>query len=139
MPENLPIQINPIDLEPDVALGVNLPMNADNGAGLSSTFYTKDQVKANMRSVLSTMIGERVMQPTFGTYLYNMLFEQVNADLKEKQIRNEIDRAIGLWVPRVSVEDVSFPQVVDDKFVRVTISYTIPNQNVQDELTLEVT
>ena len=56
-----------------------------------------------------------------------------------KQIRNEIDRAIGLWVPRVSVEDVSFPQVVDDKFVRVTISYTIPNQNVQDELTLEVT
>jgi len=137
MPENNPILINPIDLEPDVAIGINLPMDASNGAALQSTFYTKDQIKANIRSLFSTMIGERVMQPTFGTYLFNLLFEQVNTDLKEKQIRNEVDRAIQQWIPEVIVNEVSFPEVIDERKILIKLKYSIPQYNLEDELTLE--
>ena len=135
---NDPIQINPVDLEDDVALGIMFPMNAPNGGGLNSTFYTKDQVKANMHLLFSTMIGERVMMPTFGTYLYNLLFEPSDTDLKEKQIRNEVDRAISTWIPIVEVVDVTFPEVVDEKFIRLSIFYRIPNFNIEDELVLQV-
>tara|TARA_B110000858_G_C17688599_1_gene420150 strand:- start:594 stop:1013 length:420 start_codon:yes stop_codon:yes gene_type:complete len=138
MPEYNPIQINPVDLETDVALGVNLPMNAPNGAGLSSTYFTKDQLKANIRSVLTTMIGERVMQPEFGTRLYNFLFEPVTEDLKNKQIFDEVRRCIDLWVPGVSLTGVECPINLDEKTVIVKVYYTIPYYNVEDELTLEV-
>ena len=113
---NTPININPIDLQPDVAIGVALPMDSANGSGLQSTYFTKDQVKSNMRNLFSTMIGERVMQPTFGTFLYNLLFEQSTTGLKEKQIRQE----------------------VDNKYIKVMVKYTIPNFNLEDEITLEI-
>ncbi len=138
MPENNPILINPIDLQPDVALGVSLPMDNSNGAGLSSTYYTKDQIRSNILSLFSTMIGERVMQPTFGTYLYNLLFEQNNRELKDKRIKDEVDRALAIWIPQVQVMEVSFPQVTDEKTVRVKVSYRIPNYDIEDEVTLEV-
>ena len=126
-------------MEQDVALGITLPMNAANGGGLNSTFYTKDQVKSNMRLLFSTMIGERVMQPLFGTYLYNLLFQPATEDLKMQQIRQEVDRAVELWIPIVNVIEVTFPEVIDEKFIRLTIKYSIPNFNIEDELTLEVT
>ena len=133
-----PIQINPLDLEPDVALGVNLPMDASNGSGLSSTYYTKDQIKANIRSVLTTMIGERVMQPTFGTRLYNFIFEPVTDDLKKKQIFNEVKRCIDLWVPGISLLTVDCPINTDEKRINVIVKYTIPYYNIEDEINLEV-
>ena len=138
MPDYNPIQINPIDLETDVALGLNLPMDASNGAGLSSTYYTKDQTKANLRSVLTTMIGERVMQPTFGTRLYNFIFEPVSEDLKQKQIFQEVKRCIDAWIPGVSLVAVEVPVDVNEKRIDVKVKYTIPYYNVEDELTLEV-
>ena len=135
---NDPIQINPVDLEPDVALGVNLPMDAANGAGLNPTYYTKDQIKANITSLFTTMIGERVMQPLFGTYLFNLLFEQSNSQLKEKQLTSECKRALKVWIPQVSLTNISFPEVVDNKKVIIRLEYIIPNYNIQDEVTLEV-
>ena len=133
-----PIQINPIDLEPDVALGINLPIDSANGASMASTYFTKDQVKANFRNVLSTMIGERVMQPEFGTYLYNYLFEPSNEDLKNKQITAEVERCASVWVPQILVQDVSYPMNFDEKKITVKVKYTIPNYNVEDELEIEV-
>mgnify|MGYP003680040670 CR=1 FL=1 len=138
MPLNTPININPIDLQPDIAIGVALPMDAANGSGLQSTYYTKDQVRSNMLNLFSTMIGERVMQPAFGTYLYNLLFEQNTTELKEKQIRQEVDRAVKAWIPQVKISMVSFPQVVDNKYIKVMVKYTIPNFNLEDEITLEI-
>ncbi len=134
-----PININPIDLQPDVALGVDLPMDNAQGSTLASTYYTRDQVKANFRSVLSTMIGERIMQPTFGTYLYNFLFEPITEDLKHKQILEEIKRCASLWVPQISIESIEFPINVKEQTITVKVKYTIPQQNVEDDLTLEVT
>ena len=133
-----PIQINPIDLQPDVALGINLPIDAPNGPGMSSTYFTKDQVKANFRNVLSTMIGERVMQPEFGTYLYNYLFQPSNEALKDKQITAEVERCASVWVPQILVQDVSYPMNFDEKKITVKVKYTIPNYNVEDELEIEV-
>tara|TARA_R110000851_G_scaffold37986_4_gene97767 strand:+ start:18486 stop:18902 length:417 start_codon:yes stop_codon:yes gene_type:complete len=135
---NTPININPIDLQPDVAIGVALPMDSANGSGLQSTYFTKDQVKSNMRNLFSTMIGERVMQPTFGTFLYNLLFEQSTTGLKEKQIRQEVDRAVKTWIPQVEVTRVTFPEVIDNKYITISVEYIIPNYNLEDELTLEI-
>ena len=135
---NDPIHINPVDLEPDVGLGINLPIDSSNGPGMQSTYFTKDQIKANMRSVFTTMIGERVMQPEFGTRLYEFLFRPIDEELKTQMITTEVERCINTWVPGVVVTDIEFPIDPNENLIRVKINYQIPNYNIEDELSLEV-
>ena len=65
----------PIDLNARKAIGVSLPFN---GPGVfNSTYTTKDQTKSNLVNLLLTDIGERVMNPGFGTVLRKFLFEGI--------------------------------------------------------------
>lgn len=58
-------------------------------------------------TILSTMPGERVMRPNFGSYLRLILFENINR-VAGLRARYEVQRALSLWEPRVSVQDVLF-------------------------------
>ena len=52
------ININPLDLETNRAIGVSLPFN---GEGVfNSTYTSKDQIKTNILSVILTEQGERI-------------------------------------------------------------------------------
>jgi hypothetical protein len=67
--------IEPIDLQPRVAIGISLPFNGS--TGFNSTYTTADQLKTNILSFLLTNRGERLFQPTFGASLRNFIFEQI--------------------------------------------------------------
>ena len=71
------IKINPIDLPQNdkVAVGVTFPF--DGPAVFNSSYTTKEQVKSNLINLLLTTPGERLMNPTFGVGIRNLLFEQV--------------------------------------------------------------
>jgi len=58
-------------------------------------------------TVLSTIPGERVMRPDFGSYLRMILFEPMSRATGFRA-RSEVFRALGAWEQRVSVQDVLF-------------------------------
>jgi len=58
-------------------------------------------------TILSTIPGERVMRPDFGSFLRIILFENINR-ITGLRARFEIFRAITIWEPRVNVVDVLF-------------------------------
>ena len=69
-------KINPLDRQPRKAIGVSLPFT---GLGVfNSTFATKDAIKNNLINFFLTGKGERFLNPTFGTGLRNLLFENIN-------------------------------------------------------------
>lgn len=72
-------------------------------------------------TILSTIPGERVMRPTFGSYLRLILFENINR-VTGLKARTEVFRAIGLWETRVSVQDVLFE--LEDTTIKVNVSWT---------------
>lgn len=72
-------------------------------------------------TILSTIPGERVMRPTFGSYLRLILFENINR-VTGLRARTEVFRAIGLWEPRVSVQDVLFE--LEDTTITLHVSWT---------------
>ena len=77
-------------------------------------------------TILSTIPGERVMRPDFGSFLRIILFENINR-ITGLRARFEIFRALTIWEPRVNVQDVLFE--LED--TRITLHVTwVANGNV---------
>lgn len=73
------IQVNPIDLEKNVALGLDLPLTGERGATFKQNYFTMDQAEANAKNLLLTEPGERVMLPEFGCGLKKTIFENLTS------------------------------------------------------------
>ena len=81
------ININPLDLNQNVAVGVVFPFNGN--AVFNSSYTTQDQVKSNLINVLLTEPGERIYEPNFGVGLKKLLFEnQIKEDELESRIKD---------------------------------------------------
>lgn len=88
-------------------IGITLPFNNVNGI-FSFSYTNVEQVLTNLRNLLSTRKGERIMQPEFGTDLHYFLFEQIVDEREFKDaLLGEITSALTFWMPYVSVTDVN--------------------------------
>lgn len=70
-------------------------------------------VKSNLRQLLLTRRGERVMLPLFGTNLKNYLMEPLDQALLS-QIRREILESIYLYAPNVTVSKIMIFPLTED-------------------------
>lgn len=104
MPTNVR-KINPIDLEPDVAVGIMLPMISENGTLFKLSYTTQEQAISNLKNLLLTSLGERPMQPMFGTNIQRSLFEPITKSLLTR-IQQHIERAIEYWLPYIILNNV---------------------------------
>ena len=94
------------DLDPDVKIGISLPMDNTDGSGFfPGTSTTLTQTSSNIRNLLLTNKGERVGQPEFGCGLLNVLFEPMSDDLLE-DVRTEIEDSIAFWLPHVTINNI---------------------------------
>ena len=80
--------VREIDRNDDVYVGVRFPLGYSQEGFLFKTKTILEQAKANMRNLLLTSKGERVMQPEFGSTLMDVIFNQ------GPDIQNQIDEAI---------------------------------------------
>ena len=95
-------------LNPTLAtpIGLSLAILDWNSGFFAQTFDTLSQVKSNIMNLLYTRQGERRFQPTFGTRLWNLVFEQNTDTLKEQAIQI-VTEDIAMWIPNVTVVDVT--------------------------------
>lgn len=69
-----------IELEPNEGgIGLNYPFGID-GRPFSSTYTTLAAAKANIKILLQTEVGERVMQPQIGISLRDLLFDNFDKE-----------------------------------------------------------
>ena len=97
------------DLNPDVRIGLKLPFTRDRAGLFGTTENTLEQAGYNIKNLLLTAKGERVMQPDFGSRLRELLFEQYTEDLTER-IREEIGEAMSTWLPYINIAKVDIMQ-----------------------------
>lgn len=72
------------------------------GIALTSTRTEIDQA---IRIILSTSPGQRVMRPTFGCRLHDLVFAPNNSHTAA-QARRYVEEALGMWEPRINVTRV---------------------------------
>ncbi|MCB0189518.1 MAG: GPW/gp25 family protein, partial [Caldilineaceae bacterium] len=62
-------------------------------------------IEQSIRIILSTAQGERVMRPTFGSRLHELVFEPMNVETMALA-RKYVADALGMWEPRINVLDI---------------------------------
>ena len=122
-------RFNPLDFEPDVAIGLGLPLVHPNsgdftspvtasfeggdsevgtakhkGGVFNSTYTTKEQAKNNLINILLTEPGERIFLPNFGVGLRQLLFEnEINEDGLKEQIYSQVEQ----YLPQITITDIA--------------------------------
>ena len=146
---------NPLDLEPDIAIGIKLPFNSatkgknETGAvsNYSSTaaqgglfvlsYSTEEQAISNLKNLILTRKGERLMQPDFGTNLYDYLFEQNTIDLRET-IQTELENDIKFWLPYIIIDNLTVTGNEDAYSIAISIVFRVTQQGYNQTITVFV-
>lgn len=126
------------------AIGLSLPIKLGPRGYFDTNLSTLDQVKTNIVNILKTRPGERRFNNKFGSSLYSLLFEQMEADLSKNIIIDAIQRDInrflnGVYINNVTVsENNNYHSSNNDGnavFINVIFTYngTTSNVNVNIE------
>ena len=99
------------DLNPDTKIGLELPFARSRTGLFGLTETTLEQAGHNIKNLLLTAKGERVMQPDFGSDLRALLFEQADENIEER-IEETILESISTWLPYISVEKID---IIEDE------------------------
>jgi len=97
----------------DYAIGLSLPLTMTTNT-FDQTYNNVLQLQSNVKNLLLTQKGERLAQPTFGSDLHRLIFEQNDGELEEK-IYNAIDSAISQWLPQLAIQKVDVEATADMK------------------------
>lgn len=126
-------KINPIDLQPRKAVGVALPFN---GKGVfNSTFETKEAIKANLVNYILTGKGERYFNPTFGSGIRNLIFENINRD-NLTDLEFLIRDALAKYFPKLEIINLNLEGKPDSNLISFTMNFRIVDTQVEDEITI---
>ena len=95
------------DLDPDIYIGLKLPLTQGDLSTFAQTKTTFEQAKHNIRNLLLTIPGERLGQPEFGSDLHHLVFEQMDEnfeDIIDASIRNSLKT----WLPYINIKNINF-------------------------------
>lgn len=92
----------------------------------------EEDIKQSLNILLSTSLGERVMQPRYGCNLNDYLFEPLSSSVIGF-IKDRVENAILIYEPRiiankVEVTDDGSFDVIEGRFI-ISVEYTIPGTN----------
>ena len=124
----------------DFAYGITLPVKNGNTGFFESAFSSYEQAKSNLKNLLLTKEGERVMQPNFGTGLSSLLFEQMDDGFEEK-LKETITNSVNFWLPYISIEEIDVnmtDEMKDKNTAELKLSFTVGNQIETQEVTFTV-
>ena len=112
--------------------GWKFPPEFNNQTGTVEMVSDYTDIKESLDILLSTSLGERVMQPDYGCNLNDYMFESLSSTLIGI-IKQKVTNAILYYEPRIVAEKVDV--TADDSFdliegiFTVSVEYSIPQTN----------
>ena len=128
-------------------LGVKIPLfvdSIDGAYGLSKDM--EELAQQNLKTIILTSPGERIMVPDFGVGVRNYIFEQ-NTPGTQTALRNAIQQQVSKYAPYILIEElqVSSPNIVgalpnerDQTRINIYIRFRVPGANITSNLTIPV-
>ncbi len=124
----------------DYAYGITLPVQRGNTGYFNQAFTSFEQAKSNLKNLLLTKKGERVMQPNFGTGLHSLLFEQMDDEFETK-LEDTITKNVNYWLPYINIKQIDIEmtdEMKDRHIANMNIQFTVGNQIDTQEITFTI-
>jgi len=119
---------NPLEINGKTAIGVAIPFNTDDI--FRSTYTTVDQVKANLINYLLTNIGERVLNPNFGSNLRAYLFDNIT-ELNLRALEIKLTNDIQNYFPNVNIDQLTLTPSYSENTVTLDFNLSVYNGTPQ--------
>jgi Bacteriophage baseplate protein W len=88
----------------------------------------EEGVRQAIRIVLGTSPGERLMRPTFGAGLRDLVFEPLSTTTMALA-RHRVEVALATWEPRIDVREVAVTALPAERRLDITVSYRVRATN----------
>jgi phage baseplate assembly protein W len=123
-------------------LGIGINKSSDRGGIFAVNYTTLTQAKDNLKNLILTRKGERIMNPTFGCDIYKVLFEQMDGGLIESKIESTILDAVSNWLPYLSIDEIIFDydnNDIDNNRINLELKFSlVSNPNLGESVTINV-
>ena len=112
--------------------GWSFPPSFNRDAGMVELVSSVDDINQSLNILLSTSLGERVMQPEYGCNLEDHLFESLSSTTIG-YIKDRVRNSILYYEPRIVAEKIEVTaddsvDLLEGRFT-IIIEYTIPGTN----------
>lgn len=112
--------------------GWSFPPSFDNETGTVDLVSEQQDIQQSLNILLSTSLGERVMQPKYGCNLNDHLFESLNSSVIG-YIKDLVEHAILFYEPRILADKIEVTgqesfDLFEGRFT-ISVEYTIPETN----------
>jgi len=115
--------VREIDRNEDKYVGIRFPLDYSPEGFFYKTKTVLEQSKANLRNLLLTTPGERIFQPSFGSRLKNIVFEQ-GQDIPNR-VEESIRIAADTFLPYINIINVFTTQERNQVNIQVEFSVTL--------------
>ena len=113
-----------------VAVGIDLPFVPDGQGQFRQNYSQIKQGRANLVNLLLTRKGERLNHPTFGSNLWNILFEPNKPEILREDIESSIINAVDEWLSYILIKEIIISETPDDidrNILKIRIKFSLRN------------
>lgn len=110
-------------------VGIAFPFSIDEFGNVAST-TNQNTIWANkVRSVIGTVLKERLFRPDFGSNIPNRMFDSV--DVVIDAVNSDVGSAFSKYLPTLGLTEVLINYDDFDNVTTVEILYTLPDETQQ--------
>jgi len=123
-------------------LGIGINKSSNSNGVFSTNYTTLSQAKDNLKNLILTKKGERLMNPDFGCDVWLVLFEQMDGDTIESKIETSIVDAVDTWLPYISLTSIVFDyddNDIDTNRISLDIQFALAsNPNLTESVQINI-
>ena len=120
------------------SIAVSLPLTLSDEYGYEMLTDLKSVFKQNLKTLILTEPGERVMDPSYGVGIRKFLFENFSQSLLSN-IDSKIREQARSYIPAINILQINFDTSgIDRNTINIAILYSIPGVGARDSLSVPV-
>jgi hypothetical protein len=123
-------------------LGIGINRSSDSNGVFATNYTTLTQAKDNLKNLILTKKGERLMQPDFGCDIWKVLFEPYTIGQVETSIEASIVEAVSKWLPYLNIDEIIFDfdeNDIDNNKIALDIKFSLTsNPNLSESIQINV-
>jgi len=136
------VNVNDLKVNDYKVIGIGIDRSSNTNGIFSVNFSTITQAKDNLKNLIMTKKGERVMYPDFGCDVWSLLFEPIITGEIDDKIEASIIRAVNIWIPYINIDEIIFDyddEDIDKHQINLEIKFSLKsNENLSETINVSI-